>query len=102
LDELPLSANGKLDRKALPLPSKGITRSVPPRNQTEQIIWDAWAAVLGHEAFGVMDEFFGSVGGNSLSAMSLAAKLKNQNICASVSDIALFGTIEKLASLCKK
>ncbi|MFP2934966.1 AMP-binding enzyme, partial [Pyxidicoccus sp. 3LG] len=62
LEALPLSPNGKLDRKALPAPDTegtGPAREyVAPRNERERAIADIWAQVLGRERVGIHDNFF--------------------------------------------
>ena len=72
LDSLPLTANGKIDRKALPKPDVkvAIRQYVAPRNRLEQILADLWSEVLDIERVGIEDNFF-ELGGNSLSALQL-------------------------------
>ncbi|MGB7800895.1 enterobactin synthase subunit F [Buttiauxella sp.] len=76
LDEFPLSANGKLDRKALPLPelASGATGRAP-ESQLETVIAEAFARLLGCEIQSVDDDFF-ALGGHSLLAMRLSAELR--------------------------
>ncbi|MGH2621269.1 MAG: amino acid adenylation domain-containing protein, partial [Anaerolineales bacterium] len=79
LEALPLTANGKVDRKALPLPD--YTRSgsndayTPPRNPTEELLVEIWARALQVEKVGIHDNFF-SLGGHSLLAMKLTARIR--------------------------
>ncbi|MFP9202803.1 AMP-binding enzyme, partial [Enterococcus faecalis] len=52
MDELPLTGNGKIDRRALPIPDANVSRGVSyvaPRNGTEQKVADIWAQVLQAE-----------------------------------------------------
>lgn len=79
LAELPLSPNGKLDRKALPLPEYGAENAAltPPRNAREQALADIWQTVLGLSAVGIHDNFF-ALGGHSLLATQLVARLRRQ------------------------
>lgn len=78
LDKLPLTHNGKLDLKALPLP--GATRHEPeqtyvaPRNPTEETIAGLWSQVLGVERVGAHDNFF-DLGGHSIFAIQLLSRL---------------------------
>src|SRR5690606_37573584 len=75
ISELPLSANGKLDRKALPLPeltSKASGRA--PESDTEIAVAQAFSALLGCEVNDIEADFF-ALGGHSLLAMRLAAQL---------------------------
>ncbi|MFJ3832401.1 amino acid adenylation domain-containing protein, partial [Streptomyces sp. NPDC090046] len=78
LDAWPLSANGKLDRKALPAPSTGreaaTTVYVAPRTPTERAIATVWSDVLGVARVGALDNFF-DLGGHSLLATRVAARI---------------------------
>ncbi|HDZ2073384.1 TPA: enterobactin non-ribosomal peptide synthetase EntF [Klebsiella pneumoniae] len=78
LAELPLSANGKLDRKALPLPTLGGERSGrPPEPGMETLVAAAFSQLLGCEVKDIDADFF-ALGGHSLLAMRLAAQLSRQ------------------------
>ncbi|NKY87918.1 non-ribosomal peptide synthetase [Nocardia veterana] len=78
LDELPLSPNGKIDRKALPAPEAPVRRGdgeiVAPRTATERHLAAIVTEVLGCETLGVDDSFF-DLGGNSLSAARAVARI---------------------------
>ncbi|CAM5541492.1 Linear gramicidin synthase subunit B [Streptomyces afghaniensis] len=79
LDTVPLNANGKVDRKALPTPTHdtGHAGRVAPRNGVEERIAELWEDVLGTSGFGVHDSFF-KVGGNSILAIRLIAALRGE------------------------
>ncbi|MBX8986174.1 enterobactin non-ribosomal peptide synthetase EntF [Klebsiella pneumoniae] len=78
LAELSLSANGKLDRKALPLPTLGGERSGrPPEPGMETLVAAAFSQLLGCEVNDIDADFF-ALGGHSLLAMRLAAQLSRQ------------------------
>ncbi|WNY88232.1 enterobactin non-ribosomal peptide synthetase EntF [Leclercia adecarboxylata] len=75
LTDLPLSANGKLDRKALPLPELTVkAQGRPPETDAEWTIAAAFSALLGCEINDIEADFF-ALGGHSLLAMRLAASL---------------------------
>ena len=81
LDELPLTANGKVDRKALVVPDEVAEEDlVPyeaPRTGIEEAVAEVWAALLQVEAVGVHDNFF-ALGGDSLMAMRAVVHLRKQ------------------------
>ncbi|PWK05376.1 non-ribosomal peptide synthetase, partial [Tumebacillus permanentifrigoris] len=79
MDEIPLSANGKVDIKALPAPelsSEPETVFKAPRTEVEVALADAWKDVLGLEKVGVDDNFF-ALGGDSIKALRVIAKLSS-------------------------
>ncbi|HJX26691.1 MAG TPA: amino acid adenylation domain-containing protein, partial [Thermoanaerobaculia bacterium] len=77
LDHLPVTANGKLDRRALPAPrwEHGEEEMVAPRTPTEATLAALWCGVLGLERVSVHDSFF-DLGGHSLLATQLVARLR--------------------------
>ncbi len=78
LDTLPLTANGKLDRRALPAPGTDAVASrayEPPQGPVETRIAGIWAALLGLDRVGRHDHFF-ELGGHSLLVMQLLARLQ--------------------------
>jgi nonribosomal peptide synthetase DhbF len=77
LDRLPLTANGKLDRKALlpPTPVAAAFGSDAPEGEIEQTLADIWAEVLQRDAIGRHDNFF-ELGGHSLLAVQVVTKTK--------------------------
>ncbi|MGW5153437.1 amino acid adenylation domain-containing protein, partial [Rhodococcus koreensis] len=78
LDTLPLSVNGKLDRKALPAPNLDTATAeyVAPRTPTQVVVAGVFAEILGVERVGIHDHFF-DLGGNSLVATRLVSRLRN-------------------------
>jgi amino acid adenylation domain-containing protein len=79
LDRLPLNANGKVDRRALPAPSTGqrtiIESHVAPRTPVEQVLANLFSEVLGVENVGIHDDFF-VLGGHSLLATRIISRLR--------------------------
>jgi amino acid adenylation domain-containing protein len=77
LAAMPLTPNGKVDRKALPAPEAGASVEatyVAPRNATEQTLAAIWQRVLGREGIGVDDDFF-ELGGHSLLATQVVVRV---------------------------
>jgi amino acid adenylation domain-containing protein len=80
MDALPLTANGKVDRKALPKPdvAKSLAESyVAPRTDIERDMADIWAKILKIERVGIHDNFF-ELGGHSLLAAQLLSRIRQQ------------------------
>ncbi|MEP0858563.1 amino acid adenylation domain-containing protein [Trichocoleus sp. DQ-U1] len=78
LEALPLTANGKIERRALPAPknlSLSTVAYIPPRNPFEEKLAQLWAEVLDLERVGIHDNFF-ELGGNSLVATQLISKVR--------------------------
>ncbi|MCP4660126.1 MAG: amino acid adenylation domain-containing protein, partial [bacterium] len=79
LDAFPLTANGKVDRRALPAPAWGrdeTTELVAPRTPAEEALVEIWAALLGVGEVGVRDDFF-ELGGHSLLATQLVSRVRD-------------------------
>ncbi|GHH43082.1 non-ribosomal peptide synthetase [Lentzea cavernae] len=77
LSSLPLTANGKLDRAALPVPTEAVAPSGgPATTDAERLVARVWAEVLGLAEVGPHDNFF-RVGGNSLAAVRVAMHLSS-------------------------
>ncbi|SDW58398.1 amino acid adenylation domain-containing protein [Arthrobacter sp. cf158] len=75
IDSIPLTANGKLDTRALPTPEPE-AETTAPRTPAERVVADAFREILGLEAVGLEDDFF-ELGGHSLLATRLAAHLRD-------------------------
>jgi amino acid adenylation domain-containing protein/non-ribosomal peptide synthase protein (TIGR01720 family) len=98
LDEIPLTANGKLDRKALPAPEYRADEKayIAPRTDMERALCEIWQNVLKVEKIGVSDNFF-HIGGDSIISIQLVAKAYQRGISISVKDIFNDPTIASLA-----
>jgi amino acid adenylation domain-containing protein len=100
LDALPVSANGKLDRSALPAPQV-ISASgtyVPPRGACEAAIAEVWADVLRADRIGAQDSFF-DFGGDSIRALRAVGQLRARGFDVTVQDILRHPSPAALASL---
>ncbi|MFI5532982.1 amino acid adenylation domain-containing protein [Kitasatospora sp. NPDC051853] len=75
LDAFPLTANGKIDRRALPDPELSATAGRAPRTETERVIADLVKEVLGLAELGVDENFF-TLGGDSISAIQLGSRAR--------------------------
>jgi amino acid adenylation domain-containing protein/thioester reductase-like protein len=97
--DLPRTANGKIDKKALPeLDSVSLYRSQAaegPRNEIEAQLLQIWKDVLGLPQLSIHDNFFAS-GGNSIIAIRLMAKMK-QNFQVSINDLFQHPTVEDIS-----
>ncbi|MBT8227567.1 MAG: amino acid adenylation domain-containing protein [Dactylosporangium sp.] len=102
VDEIPLTPNGKVDRRALPAPqpqTAGTEAYSPPSGVTEQLIAGVWEQVLGVERVGATDDFF-ALGGHSLLATQVVARLRRAvGAGVSVVDIFTHRTLRELAAL---
>ncbi|MDI1475044.1 non-ribosomal peptide synthetase [Polyangium sp. y55x31] len=80
LDALPISSNGKVDRKVLPapLPQRDASRQafVPPRSETENAVARIWSEVLRVDPIGIHDNFF-ELGGHSLLATQIVSRVRS-------------------------
>ncbi|HEY2738549.1 MAG TPA: condensation domain-containing protein, partial [Thermoanaerobaculia bacterium] len=79
LEALPLTANGKVDRAALPAPEERDyrrARYVPPRTELERLLCEIWEVLLGIERVGIADSFF-DLGGHSLLAMRVVSWVRS-------------------------
>lgn len=81
LDELPLSPNGKVDRRALPAPNvvkpESALTLVEPRTPTEKRLAGIWVEVLEIDRVGIHDNFFFTLGGNSLLATQVMTRIRD-------------------------
>lgn len=106
LEQMPLTANGKIDRKALPMPERRREAAgeeyTAPRNETEERLARIWGEVLGMDNIGVRDNFF-DLGGHSLLAIRMFFVVE-ETFRKNVPLATLFeaGTIEKLAEILER
>ena len=101
LEEMPLTANGKLDRKSLPDIDETVLSSkefVAPRTEIEEQLASIWQELLGVEKVGVYDNFF-ELGGHSLLATRLVSMVsKELEVEVMIKDIFSFVNIDELST----
>ncbi|MCP1423196.1 amino acid adenylation domain-containing protein/non-ribosomal peptide synthase protein (TIGR01720 family) [Paenibacillus xylanexedens] len=100
LERLPLTTNGKVDRRSLPAPEESLQPGeghTPPRTPLEASLAEIWKSVLGLERIGVHDNFF-DLGGHSLRATTLVSKVHQElNVELPLRDVFRYSTIEQMA-----
>ena len=100
LDALPLTANGKLDRRALPAPA--VAAHVPkrsPRSPQEEILCALFAEVLGLAAVGIDDNFF-ELGGDSIMSIQLVSRARKAGLLITPRAVFQHQTVAGLAAAC--
>ena len=99
LDRLPLTANGKLDRAALPQPDDEATTSyADPVGEVEQTIAAVWGEVLGRDRIGRDDNFF-ELGGDSILSLQIIARLRKRGVVLTPKQVFAQQTIAALAGV---
>ncbi len=100
LERLPLTTNGKLDKRALPAPDRAdmsaARSAVPARTTTEHQVARIWQDILGIAEVGVQDSFF-DLGGDSIRAVAVAAAMHEAQFDVSVRDIFEHRTVAELS-----
>ncbi|WP_323986982.1 non-ribosomal peptide synthetase [Pseudomonas canadensis] len=100
LDSMPLTANGKLDRRALPQPDPEANRQtyVAPRNELESTLAAIWCAVLNVQQVGLDDNFF-ELGGDSILSIQVVSRARQAGIHFSPRDLFQHQTMQTLAAV---
>jgi amino acid adenylation domain-containing protein len=99
LTAFPLSANGKLDRRALPTPDQGavVTQEYEaPMGDVEVVVAQIWQELLGLERIGRHDHFF-ELGGHSLMVVTLIERLRQNDLVMDVRDVFTAPTLSEMA-----
>ncbi|MCA6221494.1 non-ribosomal peptide synthetase, partial [Photorhabdus antumapuensis] len=103
LDTFPLTPNGKLDRRALPVPGeKDFARQIyaAPQGETETVLAAIWCELLGIERISRNDNFF-ALGGHSLLAVRMVERLRNLGLTLVVRDLFQSPVLAELAQMLK-
>ncbi|WP_460318522.1 non-ribosomal peptide synthase/polyketide synthase [Pseudomonas ogarae] len=100
LEKMPVSPNGKLERKALPKADIGASPKayIAPNTAIEQTLAGIWQSVLGREQVGVSDNFF-ELGGDSIISIQVVSRARQAGIHFSPKDLFVHQTIQGLASV---
>jgi hypothetical protein len=99
LDKFPLTANGKLDRRALPEPefNHPVAEAAAPRSATEELLAEIWCAVLALKQVGIHDNFF-ELGGHSLLATQVITRVHDAlNVELTLRQFFIAPTIARMA-----
>jgi len=102
LERMPLSANGKLDRKALPAPDANVRHNawVAPQNPVQQQLVTLWQDVLKRDAIGITDNFF-DLGGDSIISIQLVSRARQAGITFTPKELFEHQTIQHLANVAR-
>jgi amino acid adenylation domain-containing protein len=102
LEELPLTANGKVDRQGLPAPAEvggpSAERYKAPQTESERVLAAVWSEVLGAERVGVRDNFF-ELGGDSIRSIQVAAKAAERGLALTIEQLFEYPTLGELAQV---
>ncbi|WP_439678571.1 amino acid adenylation domain-containing protein [Embleya sp. MST-111070] len=98
LDRLPLAANGKLDRTALPEPVFAGGEYRAPRSATESVLAEVYAEVLGVDRVGIDDDYF-AIGGDSIRSIQVVSRARTRGVEITPREIFERRTVAELAAL---
>ncbi|MGG2480747.1 amino acid adenylation domain-containing protein [Brevibacillus borstelensis] len=105
LDALPMTENGKVDRKALLAisPSKPESEAVyvPPATAEEEILVSVWENILHVQKIGIDDNFF-NLGGDSIRSIAILSQARERGLDLSIQDLFQYQTIRELAAVAKR
>ncbi|MEC2277858.1 non-ribosomal peptide synthase/polyketide synthase [Bacillus velezensis] len=99
LDEMPLTSNGKINKKGLPAPDFELQDRAEykaPRTKAEEILVSAWESVLGAENVSILDNFF-DLGGDSIKSIQVSSRLNQQGYKMEIKDLFQYATIAELS-----
>ncbi|WP_367387265.1 amino acid adenylation domain-containing protein [Bacillus vallismortis] len=101
MERIPLTPNGKVDRKALPEPDghAGVNYEAP-RNEVEKQLVAVWEEILGFRPIGISHNFFAS-GGDSIKALQIISRLSREGIAVEMKDLFAYPEIKQLSRYAK-
>jgi len=97
LEQLPVTPNGKLDRRALPQPDQHVREYVAPRNAVEATLQDVWQALFEVQV-GIQDNFF-ELGGDSIVSIQAVSRARKAGLSISPKHVFSHPTIAELATV---
>jgi amino acid adenylation domain-containing protein/non-ribosomal peptide synthase protein (TIGR01720 family) len=98
LEELPLTASGKVDRRALPDPGVSVDREyVAPRSKVEEVLAGIWGELLGMERIGIHDNFF-ELGGDSIITMQVVSLARRAGYALRPKNLFMHQTVASLSA----
>ncbi|MGN4561912.1 amino acid adenylation domain-containing protein [Bacillus cereus group sp. MYBK5-2] len=104
LAHMPLTSNGKIDRKALPEPEQNLqigTEYVAPQTPVEEILVSIWQTVLGVPQIGVLDNFF-DLGGDSIKSIQVSSRLYQAGYRVDMKNLFKYSTVASLSPYVEK
>ncbi|PIK32736.1 non-ribosomal peptide synthetase, partial [Bacillus siamensis] len=101
VERMPLTPNGKVDRKALPEPDgrAGVNYEAP-RNEVEEKLVAVWEEILGFRPIGISHNFFAS-GGDSIKALQIISRLSREGIAIEMKELFAYPEIKQLSRYAK-
>ncbi|MBN3526500.1 non-ribosomal peptide synthetase [Paenibacillus apiarius] len=103
IEKMPVTPNGKVDRKALPEPDRTTLEAIvyeAPRNEIEANMAFVWQNILGVQHIGINDNFF-QLGGDSIKAIQVSSHLKKHSIHIEIKDLFNHPSIKRLSNCAK-
>ncbi|MCW1941622.1 AMP-binding protein [Bacillus anthracis] len=104
LAQMPLTSNGKINRKALPEPEQNLqigTEYVAPQTPVEEILVSIWQTVLGVPQIGVLDNFF-DLGGDSIKSIQVSSRLYQAGYRVDMKNLFKYSTVASLSPYVEK
>ena len=97
LGQLPVTRNGKLDKRALPeIEAESDTEFLAPENEPQKVLCNAFEQILGIHRVGILDSFY-ELGGDSIKAIRIVSKVRSAGYQISINDILKYYTIQAIS-----